>query len=159
MKVIENRGKLLGLILSSILLCSFLNKEDAKIKLVDLDKFYDSINTKGCMVIYDTKHNTYYLYDSSTLNKSFTPASTFKIPNTLMALETGIATDENFEIKWDSIERWSSNWSMDHTLKMAFKNSTVWYYQELARRMGANKMKELLDHMQVNAEEMDKLVE
>ena len=147
MKVIENRGKLLGLILSSILLCSFLNKEDAKIKLVDLDKFYDSINTKGCMVIYDTKHNTYYLYDSSTLNKSFTPASTFKIPNTLMALETGIATDENFEIKWDSIERWSSNWSMDHTLKMAFKNSTVWYYQELARRMGANKMKELLDKM------------
>ena len=62
MKVIENTGKLLGLILSSILLCSFLNKEDAKIKLVDLDKFYDSINTKGCMVIYDTKHNTYYLY-------------------------------------------------------------------------------------------------
>lgn len=136
------------LMFACILISAFITKDKDKIKLVDFKNFYDSINTKGCMVIYDTKNKTYYLYDSSTLNKVFTPASTFKIPSTLMALETGTATDENFEIKWDSIERWSPNWSKDHTLKMAFQNSTVWYYQELARRMGSNKMKELLDKMQ-----------
>lgn len=129
-------------------LSSFNNYKKEKVNYVDLNKFYDSIHTKGCMVIYDTKNKTYYLYDTVNLNRVFTPASTFKIPNTLMALETGIATDGNFEIKWDSIERWSPNWSKDHTLKMAFQNSTVWYYQELARRMGADKMKELLNKMQ-----------
>ena len=128
------------LMFACILISAFITKDKDKIKLVDFKNFYDSINTKGCMVIYDTKNKTYYLYDSSTLNKVFTPASTFKIPSTLMALETGTATDENFEIKWDSIERWSPNWSKDHTLKMAFQNSTVWYYQELARRVGQKQM-------------------
>jgi beta-lactamase class D len=64
-----------------------------------------------------------------------------------MALETGVAKDADFMLKWDSIPRWSSIWSQDHTLKMAFQNSTVWYYQELARRMGAEKMKVLLNKM------------
>lgn len=36
-------------------------------------------------------------------------------------------------------------WNNDHDLKTAFKNSTVWYYQELARQVGGQQMKYWLD--------------
>ena len=41
--------------------------------------------------------------------------------------------------------RWLPAWNQDQDLKSAFKNSTVWYYQELARRVGGERMKYWLD--------------
>ena len=44
--------------------------------------------------------------------------------------------DENDVIKWDGEKRWLPVWDKDHNLTEAYKNSTVWFYQELARRIG-----------------------
>ena len=49
--------------------------------------------------------------------------------------------DENFVIKWDGVVRPVVEWNADQDLKTAFKNSTVPYYQELARRVGGKRMK------------------
>jgi len=79
----------------------------------------------------------------------FLPASTFKIPNTLIALETGVAPDANFTIPFDSIRDrrdgfWTPDWSRDQTLRSAFQNSVYWFYQETARRIGETRMREYL---------------
>jgi beta-lactamase class D len=98
---------------------------------------------KGTMVVYNNATREYYKFNSKRSAERFVPASTFKIPNSLIGLETGIITDENFVIKWDGIERDNKEWNRDHSLATAIKYSVVPYYQELARRVGRNKYEKI----------------
>ena len=111
----------------------------------DFKKFFDQFNVDGSFVLYNQKQDKYTFYNKEQFKQSFSPASTFKICNSLIGLETGVITDENFVIPWDSVTRFHPKWNCDHNLKTAFKNSTVWYYQELAKRVGVGKMKYWLD--------------
>lgn len=72
------------------------------------------------------------------------PCSTFKIPNSLIGLETGVLADESAALPWDGVKRSRPEWNRDHTLASAIKVSAVWYYQELARRVGTERMQELV---------------
>lgn len=74
----------------------------------------------------------------------FIPASTFKIPNTLIGLQTGAAGSIEEVFLWDSIERTYDAWNRDMSLKEAFRLSAVWVYQELARRTGREAMEAML---------------
>lgn len=69
------------------------------------------------------------------------PFSTFKIPNTLIGLETGVIGDEHFSLTWDGREREFADWNRDQDLASAMQRSTVWFYQEVARRIGAERMR------------------
>lgn len=69
------------------------------------------------------------------------PFSTFKIPNTLIGLETGIIPDEHFSLTWDGRAREISDWNRDHDLASAMRSSVVWFYQEVARRIGEERMR------------------
>jgi len=111
----------------------------------DLKQFYDQNEVTGSFVLYDLKNDHYIFYNQSQFNQQFTPASTFKICNSLIGLETGVIKDKNYVIKWDNVQRRIPAWNQDQDLKSAFKNSTVWYYQELARRVGGERMKYWLD--------------
>jgi len=111
----------------------------------DFKKYYDQFKVEGSFVLYDPQADKFIFYNRDQFEQTFSPASTFKICNSLIGLETGIIKDENFVIPWDSIIRQNANWNSDHDLKTAFKNSTVWYYQELARRVGGQQMKYWLD--------------
>jgi beta-lactamase class D len=68
------------------------------------------------------------------------PCSTFKIPSSLVGLETGVVPDAAFVLKWDGVERPVEAWNRDHDLRSAIQSSVVWYYQELARRVGPQRM-------------------
>jgi len=114
----------------------------------DFKKYYDQFQVEGSFVLYDQNNDKFIFYNREQLKQQFSPASTFKICNSLIGLETGIIKDENFIIPWDSIVRDNPKWNKDHDLKSAFKNSTVWYYRELARRVGGEKMKYWLDKSQ-----------
>ena len=103
--------------------------------------YFEKFKVKGSIVVYDLKQDKYYFYNRAQYTVPFTPASTFKILNSLVALQTKVAPDENFILKWDGKDRGNEAWNVDTDLKTAFKNSTVWYYQELARRAGEKKMK------------------
>lgn len=132
------------LLLFVLILTSFNLKPKEEIR-TDFKKFYDQYNVEGSFVLYDQKNNKYTFYNKQQFKQAFSPASTFKICNSLIGLETGVIKDENFVIKWDSTVRQNANWNKDHDLKTAFKNSTVWYYRELARRVGCQQMKYWLD--------------
>lgn len=73
--------------------------------------------------------------------KVFCRPPTFKICNSLIALETKVIEDENVVFKWDGKQRQLPEWNADTDMKLAFKNSTVWYYQEIAKRVGNERMK------------------
>lgn len=82
-------------------------------------------------------------HDSRWAASRFVPASTFKIANTLIALETGVADGADFPLEWDGTvpedRFWPQSWSRDHSLRSAFRNGVLWYYQELARRIGLDR--------------------
>lgn len=89
----------------------------------------------------------------------FTPASTFKIPNSMIGLETGILDGAEAPMAWDQTrdpaqEHWSDAWKRDQTLRTAFENSVVWYYRELARRIGAERMQAWLDRLNYGNRDM-----
>jgi beta-lactamase class D len=110
----------------------------------DFKTYYDQYQVKGSFALYDQNADKFILYDEAQFRELYIPASTFKICNSLIGLETGVITDENFLIAWDSVSR-SPEWDQHHSLKTAFQASAVWYYQELARRVGGDKMKYWLD--------------
>jgi beta-lactamase class D len=110
----------------------------------DFKKYYNQFNVEGSFVLYDLQADKYVFYNQDQYEQIFSPASTFKICNSLIGLETGVIKDEHFVIQWDSVIR-NPVWDKDHDLKTAFANSTVWYYQELARRVGGEKIKHWLD--------------
>ena len=72
------------------------------------------------------------------------PASTFKVPNTIIALEMGIVSGEDHFFEWDGVTRSIANWNKSQTLKEAYGNSTVWIYQQLARSIGYDRYREWL---------------
>jgi len=99
----------------------------------------------GAFVLYDRNADRYIRVDSARCATRFLPASTFKIFNSLVALETGVASDENFTLAWDSVDRGNPEWNQDQDMKSAFRRSAVWYYQELARRIGETRMRSYVE--------------
>jgi len=77
-------------------------------------------------------------------NEAFIPASTFKIPNTLIILEEGLAHDQLDVIKWDGQQRDYDLWNQDQTLKSAFQYSCVWCYQRYAAQLDDKKYRSYL---------------
>ena len=114
----------------------------------DFKKFYDDYHVQGSFALYDLSKDHYLLYNREQFHTPFIPASTFKILNSLIGIETGVIKDVDFVIPWDSVARPVTGWNRDHTLRSAFQNSVVPYYQELARRVGGERMKEWLDKAQ-----------
>jgi len=106
----------------------------------DLKKYFDEYGHEGCFILYDLKKDSYLKYNPERCKERFIPASTFKIFNSLVGLETGAVKDVFEVFKWDSVKRSYDSWNQDLDMVNAFKYSGVWYYQELARRIGEEKM-------------------
>ncbi len=104
----------------------------------------------GAFVLYDLKRDRYVRYNEARCRERFSPFSTFKIPNSLIGLDTGVIADADFAIKWDEKKYPAhsrdtlpfSAWWQDQTLRTAFKRSVVWYYRELALKVGEKRMRE-----------------
>ena len=81
---------------------------------------------------------------SARAAESFLPASTYKVPHSIIALETGVVQDERQRFKWDGNKRWVEAWNRDQTFRTALKYSAVWVYQEIARQIGEEREAEFL---------------
>jgi beta-lactamase class D len=86
-------------------------------------------------------------HNAPKLAERFAPCSTFKIPNSLIGLETGVIPDTGFKLPWDGTRHDIADWNRDHTLASAFAVSAVWYYQELARRVGIGSMQRWVERL------------
>jgi beta-lactamase class D len=137
--------KLIVFILFMVTACSPSAPQRTVIEEVKpgLGKYFEGFD--GAFVLYDLNGNRYVRYNSQRCAERLLPASTFKIMTALIGLETGVIPDENFIIPWDGTQYENSTWNQDHTLKTAFQNSVVWYYQEVARRIGRERMQQYID--------------
>jgi len=99
----------------------------------------------GTFVLYDEAADQYTVYNQPQSEKRLTPCSSFKIYNSLIALETGVAADETLVIAWNGQLSSITAWNQDHSMASAIKNSVVWYYQALAQRIGPQPMQQYLD--------------
>lgn len=124
--------------------CNTNSKEETK----DFSHFFDEYNVAGAFVLYDLQQDQYIRYNPEHCSQSCIPASTFKIFNSLVSLETGVIEDANAVIQWDSVESWNENWNRDHTLRSAFHASCVPCYQQLARKVGEERMQFYIDENQ-----------
>ncbi|ALU26623.1 MULTISPECIES: class D beta-lactamase [Flavobacteriales] len=104
----------------------------------------DSLEVNGSILIYDVKNKIYYSNDFSWAKTGVIPASTFKIPNSIIALETGIIKNDSAIFKWNGEKRRFKIWEEDLTFKKAFQVSCVPCYQEIARKVGVKRMKKYL---------------
>jgi beta-lactamase class D len=108
--------------------------------VLELDSIYNKYEVEGSFILVDLENDQKSVYNDPDIYVERTPASTFKICNSIIGLETGVITDENFIIEWDGVERRIPSWNQDTDLGMALQNSTVWYYQEVARRIDTVQM-------------------
>jgi beta-lactamase class D len=124
------------------------------VEMPELKTFFDEYNHEGCFVLFDLNKNEFLKYNPERCSERFIPASTFKIFNSLAALESGVIKDENEIIEWDSVKRFYDMWNQDLNLKQAFKFSAVWFYQEFARRIGEEKMKKYITEIHYGNEDI-----
>ncbi|MFT4031592.1 MAG: penicillin-binding transpeptidase domain-containing protein [Siphonobacter sp.] len=111
----------------------------------DFKTYFDAYGLKGSFLLYDLKNGDYVTYDSSRCRQGFLPASTFKIPNTIIALESGIVRDTLQIFRWEG-KKWPVEaWNHDMTLAEAIRTSCAPCFQQIARKVGAYRYKMFLD--------------
>src|SRR6266702_5522266 len=112
----------------------------------DMAKRFADEGTVGTFVGYKIDDYLVIASDKDRSGEAMLPASTFKIPNSIIALETGVVADPDKDIfRWDGVTRSIEAWNKDHTLRSAIAVSAVPVYQEIARRIGAERMQKYLD--------------
>ena len=113
-----------------------------------LGKYFDDNKVNGCFALMDNGTGEFTVYNLSRYrDSSYLPASTFKIVNSLIGLQTGRITNDSMVIKWDGVKRPFDSWNKDLTMYDAFRVSCVPYYQEVARRIGKDTMQFWLDSL------------
>jgi beta-lactamase class D len=109
----------------------------------DLSLFFAGY--EGCFVLWDVVADDYIRYNPDRCAERLSPCSTYKIPHSLIALETGVIPDQDYVIEWDGTQHPVESWNRDHTMASAVQNSVVWYFQAVATEIGAERMQEYLD--------------
>lgn len=135
----------IGLLLLSVLFIS--SCRDSRIhEKNEWGKFFEAEGIKdACFILRDNNHEAIYYYNKDRCLQQYTPASTFKIFNSLVALDVPVVPDEQFVIAWDSVERWNADWNRDMNMREAFKVSNLGYYQAIARKIGYDYMQHYID--------------
>ena len=120
---------------------------------IDVQKPFQNCHIRGSTTIYDYKKHQWVFSNEIDSRKETLPASTFKVINSLIALETGVITNENDVVKWvgqiDTVRYgYRPDIYHDMTVKEAFEQSAGWVYIELAKRIGKVRYRHYLSECQ-----------
>jgi beta-lactamase class D len=114
----------------------------------DLARRFADDGTVGAFAAYKVDVDAVIVTDSNRVKQAILPASTFKIANSIIALEIGVVADPDKDVfKWDGVVRAFPDWNKDHTMRTAIAASAVPVYQEIARRIGPERMKAYVDKL------------
>lgn len=109
-----------------------------------LARVFQAEGVVGTLVVASADGEVLHMHNAERAETRFSPASTFKIPNTLIALDAGVVTSKATTFTWDRSDKGLPAWNRDQTLESAFKVSCVWCYQEIARSIGSERYKTAL---------------
>lgn len=108
---------------------------------------FESYGVKGCFIVHDVTHDKSWVFNTERANQQFLAASTFKILHSMIALECEVVRDETEMIHWDRVQRSVGSWNEDHNMSSALKHSVVWFYREMAQRIGSERMQYWVDQV------------
>lgn len=111
------------------------------------DQAFANKGLNGTFLLYDLSAEKLLVYNEARSDSAFTPASTFKICNALIGLQSGTMQSVDDTISWNGHQYPWNGWNQDHNLRTAMPVSCVWFYQEMARRIGRDNMKHWLDEL------------
>lgn len=119
-------------------------------KPINIEPYTAEIGTrKVTFLAVDYKNNNCWTINEPGLTQRHGPYSTFKIPHSLIALETGAVKSIDERIEWDQAKHpaedyWPETWRQAQTLATAYKHSAFWYYQDLVPRINPKDYKKWL---------------
>lgn len=119
-------------------------RRPADVEVPELGSVLDSNKVSGSILVYDAAADRYSGVNLNRVDSGFIPASTFKIPNSIIGMETGIVADRNSLFRWDGRKRRRPEWERDLTLAAAYNVSCVPCYQDVARKVGPERMRAYL---------------
>lgn len=102
----------------------------------DWQRFFAAEGVAGTLLVVDERRGTRWVVDRERAARRFVPASTFKVPHLLFALDAGVARDEWQRFAWDGTQHANVGWNADQTLRSSLRESVVWVYQGFARALG-----------------------
>ncbi|CAN5224962.1 class D beta-lactamase [soil metagenome] len=141
-----NRRNVLSLVAAIIPSRAFSDAAPASELQKSLLKRFKDEGTAGTFVAFNAYDMRFIISDEARARNAILPASTFKIPSSVIALDTGVVADPDKDVfAWDGVTRSIKEWNRDHTLRTAIAVSAVPVYQEIARRIGAERMQKYLD--------------
>lgn len=111
----------------------------------DLKKYFDEYRVDGSFAMFDNSRGEHTIYNGKRDTTRFMPASTFKIVNAMVALQTGRLSTDSSIIPWDGVVRENPEWNKDLSLYQAFRVSSVPHFQWIARQVGRDTMQRFLD--------------
>jgi beta-lactamase class D len=142
-----------GLMITAALLISIsfhdagAQQQDTVSRSSDAESIITATGFSGAVLVHDLNKNTFTAAHPELLNERLIPASTFKILSALIALETGVIETRSSIIDWDGITRDRNEINQSLDLTSAFRLSAVPHFQELVRRIGAERMQHFLDEV------------
>ena len=116
----------------------------------ELGKYFDSASVKGSFALFNNGTGDFAIYNLNRYKDSaYSPAGTYNIVHSLIALETGVVSDENMTIQLDSAV----------SMEAAFKQSVDPYFQEVAKRIGKDTLQFWLDSLAYGNHQIGKFVD
>lgn len=109
-------------------------------------KIFDAYNATGTILIVDDRQSSpkVKVFNRNRAQKRFSPASTFKIPHTLFALDAGLVKDEFQVFQWDGIKRNFEPHNQNQNLRSAMKYSALWVYAIFDNELGEDNARSYL---------------
>jgi beta-lactamase class D len=121
--------------------------EQAWLPRPDWEAFFSDAGVTGTILVADDRTGEQWVWNAERAAERFCPASTFKVPHALFALDAGLVRDEFMRIRWDGTEHRIAGWNADQTLRSSMRHSTVWVYQQFARALGADHERACLEKL------------
>ena len=109
-----------------------------------IGQVFSKYELTGTIVVSSIESNQSFTHNKPRTVASYSPASTFKIFNSLIALEENLANNKDELFVWDETPRSIESWNQNHTLKSAFVASCVWCFQSLAEKIGPERYRKHL---------------
>ena len=132
-------------------------EETQRVIKPEFQALIDSANLDGAILIFDEESKTYFSNDFGWSERGQLPASTFKIPNGIIALETGVVENDSVLFAWNGEERAFKVWEQDLIFRDAFQVSCLPCFQEIARNIGVERMKAYLEKLDYGIIKFDSL--
>lgn len=138
--------RIIALLFLTFVLATFAHAQEGTVERSDWGKFFSDFQAKGTIVVADERQadHAILVFDLARSKKRYSPASTFKIPHTLFALDVGTVRDEFQIFRWDGVKRSFAGHNQDQDLRSAMRNSTVWVYELFAKEIGEDNARRYL---------------